>query len=122
MLPFDGRRSSIQIVSDTLRLLRLGDAGKTEIMYTVKLSYYQTQRYLSWLSDINLIHQSARENRSPSYAITGKGLELLREIEAVQEMLHVRDLRDIPAAPRMAVRDGLGRRILKRLGDTLRDR
>ena len=40
------RRSTIEIIADILRLLRLGEAGKTEIMYTVNMSYDQRQKYL----------------------------------------------------------------------------
>jgi predicted transcriptional regulator len=40
------KRSPIQIMGDILGLLRLGQAGKTEIMYTVKLGFNQRQKYL----------------------------------------------------------------------------
>lgn len=38
MLKLERRRSRIEVIAD---MLRLGDAGKTEIMYAVNLSYYR---------------------------------------------------------------------------------
>jgi predicted transcriptional regulator len=42
----DRRRSSIEIIAD---MLRLGEAGKTEMMYSVNMSYFQLQKYLNFL-------------------------------------------------------------------------
>ena len=46
------RRSSIQVIAD---MLRLGEAGKTEIMYSANMSYFQLQKYLQYLTERELI-------------------------------------------------------------------
>jgi predicted transcriptional regulator len=38
------RRSSVEVIAD---ILRLGQAGKTEIMYSANMSYFQLQKYLN---------------------------------------------------------------------------
>ncbi|MEK7354765.1 MAG: winged helix-turn-helix domain-containing protein, partial [Chloroflexota bacterium] len=45
-MKINNRRSSIQIIAD---MLRLGEAGKTEIMYSANMSYFQLQKYLNFL-------------------------------------------------------------------------
>ena len=35
------RRSSVEVIAD---ILRLGQAGKTEIMYSANMSYFQLQK------------------------------------------------------------------------------
>jgi len=97
----EGRRSSIQIIADILRLLRLGEAGKTEIMYTVKMSYYQTQKYLNMLLKLDLLDAVMKENRLVSYRVTEKGLKLLIQIENMQEMLHWEEALDVLRAPNL---------------------
>ena len=52
MLNIDRRRSSIEVIAD---MLRLGEAGKTEIMYSANMSYFQLQKYLKFLLDLKLI-------------------------------------------------------------------
>ena len=51
-MKLDRRRSSLEIIAD---MLRLGEAGKTEIMYSVNMSYFQLQKYLGFLLDRGLI-------------------------------------------------------------------
>jgi predicted transcriptional regulator len=124
MLSLEGRRSSIQIVAEILRLLRLGEAGKTEVMYTVNMSYYQTRKYLSWLLELGLVDKVAGEHRFASYRATSKGLQLLTQIEHMQEMLQVREAPEVLYALEQteAAREQPYRRILKRLGDFARRR
>jgi len=105
MLPLErleSRRSSVGIVADILGLLRLGEAGKTEIMYTVNMSYYQTQKYLSWLLELGLLHKVVKKNQSVSYRVTEKGLNLLSEIENMQEMLRSEEAPQVLPAPGQA--------------------
>jgi len=52
MLNIDRRRSSIEVIAD---MLRLGEAGKTEIMYSVNMSYFQLQKYLNFMLELRLI-------------------------------------------------------------------
>lgn len=87
MLKLNGRRSSVDIVADILRLLRLGEAGKTEIMYTVNMSYYQLQVYLNRLLELKVIDRTTTAHQSVTYGTTKKGLRLLSVIESIQEML-----------------------------------
>ena len=122
MLPLEGRRSSIRIVADILGLLRLGEAGKTEVMYTVNMSYYQTQKYLNWLLELGLLDKVMKENQLLSYRVTKKGLRLLSEIENMQEMLQSEEALKVLHAPELAntVREQPHRRILRRLGKSIR--
>ncbi len=115
MLPWDNRRSSIQIVAEILRLLRLGEAGKTEVMYVVQLTHRQTQSYLNRLLDVGLIDEASREGRPTSYVATQDGLQLLRSIEAMQEMLRSPEALGATALAPKARERGLGR-LLTRLG------
>ena len=82
-----GRRSNIEIIADILRFLRLGETGKTEIRYTVKMSRDQTSKYLDRLLETGLLEDVQTEIGVPSYRITKKGLALLSKIENMQEML-----------------------------------
>ncbi len=86
-----GRRTTIEIVADILRLLRLGAIGKTEITCTVRVSRDQTSNYLHWLLETGLLEEVEKEIGIPCYRITKKGLNLLSKIENVQEMLPSKD-------------------------------
>ena len=121
MLPFDNRRTAIRIVSEILGILRLGEAGKTEVMYTVKLSYHQTQTYLGWLSDIGLIRQIVGEGNTTRHRITSNGLDLLGKIEQVQEMLRVDEVPAILTSPRLSFEEKPKSGIIRRLRGTRRD-
>jgi len=93
------RRSAIEIIADILRLLRLGEASKTEIMYTVKMSYSQRQKYLRNLLELGLLDEVRQDTRSVIYRITPKGLNLLTAIENMQEMLRLEELPVILYSP-----------------------
>ncbi len=90
-----GRRTSIEIIADILRFLRLGETGKTEITYTAKLSRDQTSKYLNWLLEADLLEDVEKEIGVPSYRITKKGLTLLSKIENMREMLPPEDALNI---------------------------
>jgi predicted transcriptional regulator len=49
-----GRRSNIEVIAD---MLRLGEAGKTEIMYSANMSYFQLQKYLAFLMQRGFIEK-----------------------------------------------------------------
>ena len=83
----DRRRSSIEIIAD---MLRLGEAGKTEMMYSVNMSYFQLQKYLNFLLDKNLIDKVKLGNPSVTYRVTRKGMRLLRGIDAILGTLELR--------------------------------
>ena len=81
------RRSSIEVVAD---MLRLGEAGKTEIMYSANMSYAQLQKYLKFLLELNLIDKVTYGNPMVTYRITEKGLRLLRSIDGILETLQLK--------------------------------
>lgn len=84
----DRRRSSIEIIAD---MLRLGEAGKTEIMYSVNMSYFQLQKYLNFLMERGLIDKVRLGNPSVTYRVTKKGLRILRSIDAILDILELRE-------------------------------
>ena len=82
------RRSSIQVIAD---ILRLGEAGKTEIMYSANMSYFQLQKYLKFLLQLKLIDKVTVGNPIVTYRVTRKGLRLLRNIDSILEVLELRE-------------------------------
>jgi predicted transcriptional regulator len=90
-MKLDRRRSSLEIIAD---MLRLGEAGKTEIMYSVNMSYFQLQKYLGFLLERGLIDKVALGNPSVTYRVTKKGLDVLRSIDSLLESLNLRDSDD----------------------------
>ena len=81
------RRSSIEVIAD---MLRLGEAGKTEIMYSANMSYAQLQKYLKLLLELKLIDRVMVGNPVITYRITKKGLRLLRSIDSILEVLEIK--------------------------------
>ena len=81
------RRSSIEVIAD---MLRLGEAGKTEIMYSANMSYFQLQKYLNFLLQQCLIDKVTVGNPVVTYRVTEKGLKLLRNIDSILEVLELR--------------------------------
>ena len=88
----DRRRSSIEIIAD---MLRLGEAGKTEMMYSVNMSYFQLQKYLDFMLGRGLIDKVKLGNPSVTYRVTAKGLRVLRSIDAVLECLELRGQEEV---------------------------
>jgi len=82
------RRSSVEVIAD---ILRLGQAGKTDIMYSANMSYFQLQKYLTYLMKLELIDKVVVGNPNVTYRVTEKGLDLLKSIEGVLEVLQFRD-------------------------------
>ena len=70
-------------------MLKVGEngAGKTEIMYSANMSYAQIQKYLGFLLSHGFINKVKMGNPSVSYQVTDKGGELLRNINAIVEIL-----------------------------------
>ncbi len=79
-----GRRSNIEVIAD---ILRLGEAGKTEIMYSANMSYRQLQRYLSYLTQRGFIDMTKIGNPVTTYKVNDKGKQLLESIENLLGML-----------------------------------
>ncbi len=88
----DRRRTSMEIIAD---MLRLGEAGKTEIMYSANMSYFQLQKYLNFLLERGLIDKVKLGNPSVTYRVTKKGLRILRSIDALLETLDLREPDDL---------------------------
>jgi len=86
------RRSSIEIIAD---ILRYGEAGKTEIMYGVNMSYSQVNRYLNFLLKQEFLHKAITDDEHAIYRITQKGRNLLQDVETVLEMLQEKELINI---------------------------
>ncbi len=82
------RRSSIEVIAD---MLRLGEAGKTEIMYSANMSYFQLQKYLNFLLQLKLIDKVTVGNPVVTYRVTRKGLRLLKSIDSILEVLELRE-------------------------------
>ncbi len=80
----NNRRSNIDVMAD---ILRLGEAGKTEIMYSANMSYRQLQRYLNSLTQGGFIERVKLTNPVETYRVTKKGLRLLKTIDRISEML-----------------------------------
>ena len=83
----NNRRSNIEVIGD---MLRLGEAGKTEIMYATNMSYAQLQKYLGFLLQREFIDRIEVGNPVVTYRVTRKGLRLLRNIDSILEMLYQR--------------------------------
>jgi predicted transcriptional regulator len=91
-MKIEQRRSSIEVIAD---MLRLGEAGKTEIMYSANMSYHQLQKYLSFLLQLGLISKVTVGNPVVTYRVTRKGLRLLRNIDSILEMLEPNEATDL---------------------------
>ena len=88
MNTMERRRSNIEVIAD---MLRLGEAGKTEIMYSANMSYFQLQKYLNFLLQLGLITKVTLGNPSVTYRVTEKGLRLLRNIDSILEVLELKE-------------------------------
>ena len=88
MNTMERRRSSIEVIAD---MLRLGEAGKTEIMYSANMSYFQLQKYLNFLLQLKLIDKITVGNPVVTYRVTRKGLSLLESIDSILEILELRE-------------------------------
>jgi predicted transcriptional regulator len=79
-------RDSIEIIAE---ILALGDAGKTRIKYEVGLDHGQTEKYLNFLLGAGFLEAVESGERSVIYRPSRLGLQLLRRIEAVVDMLNI---------------------------------
>ncbi len=80
------RRSHIEIIAEMMKVGENG-AGKTEIMYSVNMSYRQIQKYLGFLLSHGFIERLKMGNPSVTYHVTGSGTKLLKSINTVMEIL-----------------------------------
>jgi len=68
-------------------ILKLGEAGKTEIMYSANMSYRQLQRYLEFLTQRGFVEIIKVGNPVTTYKVNRRGLRLLKSIDNLLEML-----------------------------------
>ncbi len=94
-------RSSIEITADILRLLRLGNTGKTQITCYAYLKQEQASKYINQLMESGLLEAAEEEMGLPSYRITRKGLAILSLIENLKEKLPADGTADILHASRI---------------------
>jgi len=87
-MKLERRRSSIEIIAD---ILRLGEAGKTEIMYSANMSFFQLQKYLKYMLQLGLVDKVTVGNPTITYRITDKGTHLLHNIETILKILEITD-------------------------------
>ena len=86
----NSRRSNIEIIADMLRVGENG-AGKTEIMYSVNMSYSQIQKYLAFLLSQELLSRVEVGNPVVTYHVTDKGRVLLKNIDDIVDVLDLRN-------------------------------
>jgi predicted transcriptional regulator len=96
LLRVNQRRSDIEIIADMLKVGENG-AGKTEIMYSVNMSYSQIQKYLGYLVSEGFIDAIKIGNPCVNYRVTEKGQKLLSLLVGVKEMLGLENGENIGA-------------------------
>ena len=74
------RRSNVEVVAD---ILRLGEAGKTEVLYSANLSHRQLEKYLAFLVREGFLEKIIVPNPGVKYQVTPRGEQLLKNIDAV---------------------------------------
>lgn len=84
----NGKRVDIQIIGD---ILRLREAGKTEIALAANLGHRQLERYLGLLMHRGFLEEDTGR-RVPVYRVTPKGQELLKRIDRVTQPLGFAEL------------------------------
>ena len=87
------RRSNIEVIAD---ILRLGQMGKTEIMYNANMSYAQLQKYLGFLTERGFMERVGSETSIAMYRTTTNGRNLLKVIEIALDMLYEGDIYGAP--------------------------
>lgn len=74
-------------------MLKVGEngAGKTEIMYSVNMSYSQIQKYLGFLITHGFIDRLEVGNPVVTYRVTERGLSLIKSIDTVLDVLELEE-------------------------------
>jgi predicted transcriptional regulator len=80
------RRSDIEIIAEMLKVGENG-AGKTEIMYSVNMSYNQMQKYLCYLLAEGFVDTIKIGQPNVYYRVTEKGEKLLQLLNTVKKEL-----------------------------------
>jgi predicted transcriptional regulator len=82
-----GRRSSVQIAAAVLKLSDTKETTSSELKRYVKMSHQQTQKYLDWLVELQLLYITEGHGNCHLYRSTPKGKSLVSIIEEIQELL-----------------------------------
>lgn len=82
----NSRRSNIEIIAELLKVSEKG-VGKTELLYSANISYYQLKKYLGFLLAHGLIDRLTIDNSHFSYRVNEKGSTLLESIDNILEAL-----------------------------------
>jgi predicted transcriptional regulator len=83
----EGRRSSVQIAAAVLKLSNTKETTKSELMDSVKMSHQQTQKYLDWLVQQQLLNIIETGKNRCRYRSTLKGQTLISILDQIQQML-----------------------------------
>jgi len=84
----DTRRSDTQITLEILSAINSGEEKITRIMYTCNLSYTGLKERINDLSAKVLVRE-VQEGKSKAYEITGKGLEVKKDLEELVKLLNL---------------------------------
>jgi len=79
----NGRRSTVQIIGD---ILRVDEATKTEIMYSLGFNSGRAKKYVTYLLQLGFL-EMATNGRKTTYKVTPAGKELLVKIDELVECL-----------------------------------
>ncbi len=92
-----GRRSSIEIIGEILRLSADG-AGRTRIMYAVNMSHSQMKKYIEFLILHGFLNEMPEHTQGSNYVYytTLKGKSLLKDIDKLDTILLNQNLQEGP--------------------------
>ena len=83
------RRDRLYIIAEILEIAKNGSL-KTQIMYRANLSFAQLNEYLNLLLDLELLQESA-ENDKRVFKVTGKGARYLKNYYKIKKLLEKTD-------------------------------
>jgi predicted transcriptional regulator len=84
----DKRRSDTQITLDILSAIKGGEKRLTRIMYNCNLSYTNLRNRVNDLSAKGLVRE-VQEGKNIVYEITGKGNEMIKNLEKLVRLLNL---------------------------------
>jgi predicted transcriptional regulator len=85
------RRSKLELQLDILKALEHGEmTSPTRVMYDVNICWKFLEQHLTYLEKQNLVEKISCEKRS-KYAITQRGLGLLRGFKELKKMLQIEE-------------------------------
>lgn len=90
------RRSKLELHLDILRVLRTRTPmNPTQIMYKVNICYRFLEEYLGLLIKQELVKKEIVSGSRPKYAITQKGLDLLKSYGELKQVLEIHTPEDL---------------------------